>query len=308
LNWRKIKHLFVADQQSDWMHSHASNAVFSPYDQSTGRIYFTCRDQQGKSHIASIDIDFENNFSLFNLTKQPILSPGQLGTFDDSGVVMACLQKVKEKTHLYYLGWNLKVTVPWLNTIGLAIKNDHTGEFEKFSQAPIMDRSHEDPFTISYPHIIFEDGIYRMWYGSNLSWGKDQREMQHVFKYAESVDGIKWYRSNQIVLNLEHPNEYALSKPWVVKTNGSYEMWYSYRACRDIETYRIGYATSSDGLNWVRKDHLAGIDVSEQGWDSEMISYSCVFSFNGKTYMLYNGNGYGKTGFGIAVLEEAATK
>jgi hypothetical protein len=279
LNWRKIKHLFVADQQSDWMHSHASNAVFSPYDQSTGRIYFTCRDQQGKSHIASIDIDFENNFYLFNITKQPILSPGQLGTFDDSGVVMACLQKVKEKTHLYYLGWNLKVTVPWLNTIGLAIKNDHTGEFEKFSQAPIMDRSHEDPFTISYPHIIFEDGIYR-----------------------------KWYRSNQIVLNLEHPNEYALSKPWVVKTNGSYEMWYSYRACRDIETYRIGYATSSDGLNWVRKDHLAGIDVSEQGWDSEMISYSCVFSFNGKTYMLYNGNGYGKTGFGIAVLEEAATK
>ena len=51
-------------------------------------------------------------------------------------------------------------------------------------------------------------------------------------------------------------------------------------------------------------DHLAGISVSEYGWDSETVEYPCVFNHNNDRYMLYNGNGYGITGFGIAVLEQ----
>jgi hypothetical protein len=81
-------------------------------------------------------------------------------------------------------------------------------------------------------------------------------------------------------------------------------MWYSYRAQKNIDTYRIGYAESNDGISWVRKDEEIGIDVSNEGWDSEMICYPYIFDHNGKRYMLYNGNGYGKTGFGLAVLEE----
>lgn len=286
------------------MYSHASNAVFSPISNTVGRVYFTCRSIEGKSHIAFIDIDFANNFDVINISEEPVLSPGEIGTFDDSGVVMGCLQEVNSQLYLYYLGWNLKVTVPWLNTIGLAIYNPSTSKFEKYSQAPIMDRSHEDPFSISYPSILFENGIYKMWYGSNLSWGKKQEDMQHVFKYAESFDGINWKRTNEIAINLEHPNEYALSKPWVLKLeNNSYEMWYSYRGNKEISTYRIGYATSKDAKTWHRKDNKAGINVSDSGWDSEMISYPCVFEFNNNKYMIYNGNGYGKTGLGIAVLE-----
>jgi hypothetical protein len=76
-------------------------------------------------------------------------------------------------------------------------------------------------------------------------------------------------------------------------------MWY---ACRG-ETYRIGYAESADGLSWKRHDAQAGIDVSEEGWDSEMIAYPWVFDHGGRRYMLYNGNGYGETGIGLAVLD-----
>jgi hypothetical protein len=52
-------------------------------------------------------------------------------------------------------------------------------------------------------------------------------------------------------------------------------------------------------------DSRAGIGVSASGWDSEMIEYPFVFDHAGARYMLYNGNGYGKSGFGIAVLEGA---
>ena len=75
-------------------------------------------------------------------------------------------------------------------------------------------------------------------------------------------------------------------------------MWYCHRGL----TYRIGYAESRDGIHWNRLDHLSGIDVSQDGWDSEMIEYPFVFDHKGKRYMLYAGNGFGKTGFGIAVL------
>lgn len=298
--WQKLKHIFAPDNNYDWMVSHAANPFAEKIAGDIFRIYFTCRDRENKSYIGFADVDFADDFKVTAVSEKPVLSPGEPGMFDDSGAVMSFLIHVGSKKHLYYLGWNLKVTVPWLNTIGLAIWNEKEQIFEKNSRAPVMDRSDEDPFTISYPSILFENGIYRMWYGSNLKWGKTQDEMNHVIKYAESTDGIHWKRSNQVHIGLMHPNEYALSKPFVIKTGDTYQMWYSCRGNGSITTYRIGYAESRDGMSWTRKDEQVGIDVSASGWDSDMISYPFVFDHNGKRYMLYNGNGYGKTGFGIA--------
>jgi hypothetical protein len=302
MKWHKLKHIFAPDHNHEWMVSHAANPFAEKISDSVFRIYFTCRNGENRSYIGFVDVDFDNDFKTLSISDEPILSPGDLGIFDDSGVVMSYLLNISGKKYLYYLAWNLKVTVPWLNTIGLAIWNEDSNKFEKYSRAPIMDRSDEDPFTISYPSILVEDGIYKMWYGSNLKWGSSQDEMNHVIKYAESNDGIHWRRTNQIHLNLEHPNEYALSKPFVINNLGLYQMWYSYRGNGDVKTYRIGYAESKDGFNWKREDQMAGIDVSNQGWDSEMICYPFIFSYKNETYMLYNGNGYGKTGFGIARL------
>ena len=79
-------------------------------------------------------------------------------------------------------------------------------------------------------------------------------------------------------------------------------MWFSYRSGTG-QKYRIGYATKLTGGNWELKLDDAGINVSEEGWDSEMIEYPFVFDHKGVRYMLYNGNEYGKTGFGIALWE-----
>jgi len=306
MTWQKIGQLFSADKNFDWMHSHAANPV--PYildaNNELVRVFFTCRTARNISHIGYVDVDFKNNFKIINISSHPVVAPGSLGMFDDSGAAMGYLIEKDTQFYIFYLGWNLKVTVPWLNTIGLVKANTIDGKFEKLSMAPIMDRSNEDPFSISYPSILLDEGIYKMWYGSNLSWGNDQSEMQHVIKYAESVDLLHWTRTNQIHIPLIHKNEYALSKPWVIKDSGIYKMWYSYRGNDNVKTYRIGYATSIDGKIWKRQDKEAGINVSASGWDSEMICYPSVFKLNSKTYMLYNGNGYGKTGFGLAILDK----
>jgi hypothetical protein len=306
MKWKKIQQLFSPDKNFDWMYSHAANPVPYILDEKNElvRVFFTCRTQLSSSHVGYVDLDFKNNFSPINISSAPVIKPGAPGMFDDSGTAVGYIIEKGGQYYIFYLGWNLKVTVPWLNTIGLAKADSINGEFKKVSKAPIMDRSDEDPFSISYPSILFDEGIYKMWYGSNLSWGKDQSEMQHVIKYAESSDLLSWKRTNEIHIPLLHKNEYALSKPWVIKDEGLYKMWYSYRGNDTIDAYRIGYAESEDGRQWKRKDENAGIDVSENSWDSEMICYPSVFTLNGKRYMLYNGNGYGKTGFGIAVSEK----
>ncbi len=307
MKWRKIKHLFSASGQYEWMESHAANPFVEVLPDGKWLVYFSSRNKFNQSHISAIVLSPENNFTVECISPRPLLSPGEPGLFDDSGTSMGYILKSDNKKYLYYMGWNLRVTVPWLNTIGLAISenngNDGYPEFYKYSPVPIMDRSIEDPYSISYPSVMVEKDTYKMWYGSNLSWGKDKRDMKHVFKYAESSDGIHWRRTNKIILNHIYPNEYALSKPLVIKENSIYKMWYSYRGRNHIKEYRIGYAESKDGINWSRLDDKVGIDVSYSGWDSEMICYPFVFDYHGARYMIYNGNGYGLTGFGLAVLD-----
>jgi len=261
-------------------------------------VYFSCRDKHNRSHIGYVDVDIRPPLKVLAIADKPLLAPGEIGTFDDSGVSLSCIKVINGRKLLYYLGWNLGVTVPWRNAIGLAIYNEATQKFVRYSKAPIMDRHHVDPYSISYPFVLEDDGVYRMWYGSNLSWGPRQEDMAHLIKYAESDDGVHWRREGRIALHFKDPSEYAMSRPFVIKENGLYKMWYSYRG----KVYRIGYAESLDGLIWERKDEQVGIDVSESGWDSETIEYPFPFDHQGERYMLYNGNGYGKTGFGLAVL------
>ena len=302
MKWRKLGQVFVADHHFPWMATHAA----APFAERLGgpliRIYFSPRDAENRSCVASLVFDLEKR-EVVEIDREPVLLPGELGLFDDSGCVMGFILPFRQKRYLYYIGWNLKVTVPWLNTIGLAIYNPETSRFEKVSRAPVMDRSEEDPFTISYPSILEAGGLLKMWYGSNLSWGASQESMRHVIKTAVSEDGVHWQRTNKIAVDLVHSGEFALSKPFVMHGTNGYEMWYSYRGRGDIKTYRIGYATSDDGNNWTRRDDDTGIDVSSDGWDSEMICYPNVFDNLGARYMLYTGNGYGKAGFGLAIAE-----
>lgn len=299
MRWRKLGQLFCPDNTADWMISHAANPVAELLDDRQVRIYFTSRDGLSRSHVGFFEIDIREPMRILRIAEQPLVRPGVPGMFDDSGAAMGCLVVRGGTRYLYYLGWNLGVTVPWRNSIGLAIAEGDTLAFEKFWNAPLLDRAHVDPFSISYPMVRVENNRWRMWYGSNLTWGPRAEDMAHVIKYAESDDGLVWRRDGRTVVGFERPEEYALSKPWVLSQGGSLAMWYSYRG----ENYRIGYAESADGLSWRRLDHKAGIDVSPSGWDSEMIEYPCVFDVPNGRYMLYNGNGYGRTGIGMAILE-----
>jgi len=298
MQWQKLGLVFCPADNYEWMVSHAANPIAKHLEEDVFRIYFSSRDQENRSSIGFVEIDIKHPDQILRLCDKPVIHHGEQGGFDDGGTSMGCLISEDNTEYLYYLGWNLGVTVPWRNSIGLAIRNSSEPNFTKYSKAPILDRNEIDPYSLSYPWVRREETIWKMWYGSNLKWGSQQTDMAYVIKYAESDDGINWVRKGIICIDFKSQDEYAISRPCVLKDGELYKMWYSYRGT----SYRIGYAESKDGIHWTRMDEPVGIDVSESGWDSEMIEYPQVFDHQGRRYMLYNGNGYGRTGFGLAVL------
>jgi hypothetical protein len=307
MKWRKIGKIFSVDRANiDWMNSHASVPFVDYIGDCKYKIYFSTRDKQNRSNTAYVIIDIRDPVNILEVSKKPVIKPGEIGEFDDSGAMGSCIVNVYDNKYIYYIGWNLGVTVPFRNSIGLAVSKDSGDSFEKFSNGPIIDRNFKEPHFTASSCVILDEGIFKIWYLSCVKWEIINNEPRHFYhiKYAESEDGVNWVRDGKVAIDFKDAYEYAISVPRVIKEDGLYKMWFSSRAEKGISTYRIRYAESVDGTEWNRKDSGIGINVSESGWDSEMICYPSIFKHNEKKYMLYNGNGFGQTGFGLAVLEE----
>jgi hypothetical protein len=264
------------------------------------RIYFSGRDEFNISRIGYIEIDINTPDKILHLSNSPVLNIGKLGTFDDNGVSPTWIQQHEDKKYLYYFGWNKGAKVRAAEVSGLAISSNNGNTFERYSKAPIIDRTNMEPYTILVIScIIIENGIWRMWYDSADEWTNEQLPKYNI-KYAESKDGICWKREGLVSVDYQYEGESRVSRASIIKHNDIYKMWYCYAIKSD--GYRMGYAESVDGYKFKRMDHAVGIDLSLSGWDSEMICYPHVFNHAGQVYMLYCGNGYGRTGFGIATL------
>ncbi|MEX0811986.1 MAG: hypothetical protein WD048_07195 [Chitinophagales bacterium] len=267
------------------------------------RIIFSSRNK----HNQSIPFFIDYNPGTRKLVSEPLrikLALGNLGTFDDSGIMPSCLIKNGNELWMYYIGWNLGVTVPFRNSIGLAISHDNGQSFEKKFKGPVLDRDKEEPHFVASNCVIYDDNQYKMWYLNCIGWEKSNSNLRHKYhiKYITSKDGFNWARPGKVAINFLYENEYAISVPRILIEDDIYKMWYSYRGGLISNSYRIGYAESLDGVTWIRKDHLIKLDTSNSGWDFEMLCYPFIFDYNDDRFMLYNGNGYGKTGFGIAKL------
>lgn len=296
--FKKLGKIFKVDNNFPWLKTHTANP-FAVSKHGHVLVYFSGRDEKGRSSVGTLKLEIEGEEFSTTLLDQQVLAPGDRGTFDESGISVGCVLNHKGKYYLYYLGWELGQTVPFKNTIGLAIGD--SSSFTRVSKAPIFGRHHHDPFTLSYPAVIYDQGVFRMWYGSHTIWKEGWQEMEHVIKYAESSDGINWNREGLVCIDLQQEGEWGISRPSVIKDSDCYRMWYSF--VKKDQAYRIGYAESADGLTWERKDYQVGLDVSPGEFDSDMLCYPNVFDYQGRRYLLYSGDGYGKEGLGIAVLE-----
>ena len=298
MKWVKHGRVFEPAGQAPWIGTHA--ALPSLDDGADGlRVFFSSRDARGRSHIGFSRLDL-NAPERSDVAPIAALTPGSLGAFDDAGVSNSCVIRNGGRFYLYYTGWSLGVSVPFYLAAGVAV-SDEGVIFRRESGAPLLERNEVDPFLTASPWVLVDGGMWRMWYVSGTSWELVNGEPRHryLIKYAESHDGLRWSRSGIVCIGYQDDREYAFGRPCVLRDGNVYRMWYS---CRG-ERYQLGYAESSDGISWVRKDGEAGLLPSDEGWDSEMITYPAVFRHRGRPHMLYNGNDYGRTGIGLAIAE-----
>lgn len=303
-NWAKKGLLF---EPSIPGYTHASHPCIIHLCNNTFILAFTCRDSQKRSHVFLSYAEVNNGNITITSEPKLALGIGGPGCFDCDGVITGCLVENSGKYYLYYVGWQVLPNDLWLCDTGRAILDPEKLELHKEFYGPVLGRDKDNPlFAAATAFYITDDNLWHAWYNSGIRWEKTDKGWHHWygFHHATSSDGVDWKCEPDLIFPFADEYEYAFGRPSVVFWDGVYHMWFAHRGTKEIATYRIGYASSTDCVNWNRNDTISGIDVSSEGWDSEMICYPSVFEHKGYKYMLYNGNGYGISGFGFSVLDE----
>jgi hypothetical protein len=280
------------------------------------RIYFSTRQKDpsnGKfiSHIAFVDMD-KTFTKVLNISKDPVIELGGLGTFDEHGIFPINIVKAEGKILAFTCGWSRRVSVSVETSTGVAVSNDNGITFDKLGTGPVLTSSVNEPFLVGDSFVQYYDNKYHMWYMYGTKWADHPNEQfpDRVYKigYASSNDGINWIKEGKQIINDVLNEDECQALPSVVKIGNRYHMYFCFREATGFRTdktrgYRLGYAYSDDMRNWVRNDAKKGIKFSSSDWDSDMMCYPHIFNCDEKTYLLYNGNQFGRFGFGIAELE-----
>lgn len=316
MKWRKLGKIFNPTEHklSDNCVEFAQSPQALVFDDFV-RIYFSTRerDQTGKflSHISFVE--FDKKFGkVLNISTNTVIPLGKPGCFDEHGIFPLNILQDKERVLGYISGWSRRVSVSVETAIGLAISRDGGLTFDRIGDGPILSASPDEPFLVGDPFVRKYGGMYHMWYIYGTCWIKqsimDTPDRVYKIGHAASPDGIEWKRTGRQLIEDKLNSNECQALPTVIDFDDKYHMFFCYRQALGFRknrdhAYRIGYAVSDDLVNWVRNDANVGINVSPGEWDSDMLCYPHVFRCEGNIYMLYNGNEFGRFGFGLALLE-----
>ncbi len=318
MKWKKLGKIFDPTQHklpNDCTHfAQSPQALVFP---DFVRIYFSTRSidkSNGKylSHIAFVDMR-KNLRDVIRVSEKTVIPLGKLGCFDEHGIFPMNVMRHGDAVYGYTCGWNRRISVSVDTAIGLAISRDDGLTFQRIGDGPVMAASLHEPCLVGDCFVKVIGDVFHMWYIFGKGWQRFSAEAppDRIYKisHAVSTDGIHWIKeeARQIIANRLGEDE-SQALPTVIEIDSKYHMFFCYRQSFDFRknkdrSYRIGHAHSEDLVNWTRNDEDLFLDVTPGAWDSEMLCYPHVFECDGKVYLLYNGNEFGRYGFGLALLE-----
>ncbi len=300
--WEK-KGLLLSESESGY--SHCSHPTAINLNSNNYLIAYTSRDHQGKSNVFSCSAIVNQGKIELSPEREKVLSPGPIGHFDSDGTISASFLKISDKIYLYYVGWLNLTGGIWSCNSGRAVFDASNSKFHKEFAGPVIGINRNNPLFAAATTFLCKDEKIHCWYVSGLNWTKEKGELKHRYGifHGSSSNGIDWSLDKELCIPFKSDLEYAFGRPSVIKVKDLYYMWYGCRETPTTKTYRIGLAISDNLTDWTRIDDRSGIDISPIGWDSDMITYPFVFQHENFLFMLYNGNGYGETGFGYATIK-----
>jgi predicted GH43/DUF377 family glycosyl hydrolase len=224
----------------------------------------------------------------------PVLDVGPPGSWDETGIVYPMVIKDGATYKMWYTGLNSSVISPY--RIGYATSPDGI-VWTKSLLNPIFGLgtpSSWDDTRVYMASVIYNGTTYKMWYTGN-------DDSNDRIGYATSPDGVTWTRyagnscpgtsGDGCVLNIGSPGSWdniGVRKPTVVYDGASYHMWYS---GYDSANWRIGYATSPDGIAWTKNAANPVVDLGPLGtWDDFGIAESGAY-YDGSIFHLWYSSG-----------------
>jgi hypothetical protein len=269
------------------------------------RIFVAMCDDDNVARIGYIDVMPDNPKHILGYSESPVLDVGNPGTFSEHGVLPSSIIEMAGSVYIYYSAYQrLSSTIPYTIFSGLAVGDGH--KFKNQTHAPILDRVNNELFVRAAPVVFKEENFYRVFYVSSegIGWINDRGKLLPSYDIKQftthSLDDWRNLIGTTSIKLLSDGDEFGLSKISLWLENGIYKAIFAVRSVSKI--YRLGYAESTDGIIFNRKDKLIGLDVSRFGWDSEMITFPEIYRYKNRTYLFYCGNGYGLGGLGYAEL------
>jgi hypothetical protein len=281
------------------------------------RIYFSTRSvdkENGKylSHIAFVDMQ-KNLRDVIRVSEKTVIQLGSLGCFDEHGIFPMSVMRHGNSVYGYTCGWSRRTSVSVDTAIGLAMSSDDGITFERIGDGPLLAASLHEPYLVGDGFVKIFDGMFHMWYIFGTGWKRftPEAEPDRTYKiaHATSKDGINWIKEEGLqIIEDRLGSDESQALPSVIKIDDRYHMFFCYRHSFDFRanrsrSYRIGHAWSNDLVSWTRDDSNPLLDVTPNDWDSDMLCYPNVFECDGRVFLLYNGNEFGRYGFGLAILE-----
>ena len=279
------------NKSNSWSKSHCMLPTALKINDNKYRIFYGTRNKNNQSIITYDEIFFKKDKQLIKKSNKIVLNMGDLGNFDDNGVLPSSIIKINNIYYLYYIGWQPRVTTRYSLIAGLAFSKDGK-KFKRLTNSPILFNNKKESISIlTAPFVLKSKKNFMMWYVSGIKWNKKDEPLYDI-KFATSKNGIKWKQHQKSCLKLKK-GERALARPYVLKYKNKFKMWYSYE--KKIGSYKIGYAESFNGVNWKRLDHKIKFNFKSK-YEEKMREYPCLISNNKKLFILYNGDNYGKEG------------
>ncbi|OFY92907.1 MAG: hypothetical protein A3K10_08565 [Bacteroidetes bacterium RIFCSPLOWO2_12_FULL_31_6] len=308
LKFKVVNHIYKPTGEYEWSLSHAQVPFAYLHPEGFIRIFFATRDSNSCSSTSFIDVDPHDPTKILYKHNKPVLTKGDLGYFDDSGTMPSWFIKHNSKLRLYYTAWNKSKEASYRLSIGIAESDDEGVTFKKLYKGPLLDRSIHDNIWVGQPCVLFDEGIWKMWYLSceKIEYIDNHPEPFYNVKYATSTDGIDWKRNGEICIPFNHKNGVdSIGRPFVFKEHGIYKMFHSNRSAHGYrdnpnKSYNICYSESIDGLIWEQKQ--LSIEGLNNEWCNVMNEYTSLINVDEKTFLFFNGNGFGESGFGVAEL------
>jgi hypothetical protein len=307
--WRREGELVTAKPGHAWWVSHAQLPTVLALSDRLWRIYFAARDSGQHGHIVAVDVDPGDGMNIVAEHLEPLLERGALGAFDHEGAAPSVAIVVDGEVRLYYSGVSVRRDVRGTVSIGLAVSNDGL-KFRRAFAGPVHGIGPRDPYFTSAPIVQATDDGYRMWYVGGTQWRDVDGfpDLLYEIRTTRSDDGMIWDPRSVTAVALRPPLEAGLGRPWITDSSAGRRLWLSrrgvsYRGPGQGAYHLVSIAADGEGSFVGPAEPVQFENPPGAGnFDSWMQAYSCIVPHGEDLVMFYNGNDFGRAGFGWARL------